>query len=138
MFPDLLLLILSHFRFEEMRMRYERRESRQEDQREISELKERCESQERDLARLTETLRQLQIIQEHQQTPPGQDATMPMDPLGRRILASPGHNCDVIYEEQEPLEEEEEEEDEEKSTATSIDETEESSTTTSAVLLVAP
>lgn len=103
-------------------MRYERRESRQEDQREISELKERCESQERDLATLTETLRQLQIIQEHQPTPPGQDAMMPVDavvsrPKGRAMV-SPSHNCDVIYEEQEPLEEEEQ------SIATSIDEEE--------------
>ena len=104
-------------------MRYERREPRQEDQREIAELKERCESQERDLARLTEALRQLQIIQEHQH-PPGQDAHMPQDPpraLSKgRTLASPGHNCDVIYEEQEPPEEDEEEE--EPSTATSLDE----------------
>lgn len=110
-------------RFEEMRMRYERREPRQEDQREIAELKERCESQERDLARLTETLRQLQIIQEHHPVPPGQDASMPVDPPRQkgRILASPGHNCDVIYEE------ENEEEDEQ---STSIDEEEESSTAT--------
>lgn len=109
-------------------MRYERREPRQEDQREITELKERCESQERDLARLTETLRQLQIIQEHHPTtPPGQDAAMPVDvhANGRRILASPAHNCDVIYEEQEPQEEEEDDEQ-----STSIDETEEESSST--------
>lgn len=110
-------------------MRYERRESRQEDQREIGELKERCESQERDLARLTETLRQLQIIQEHHPVPPGQDATMPEEPQRStskgRHLVSPGHNCDVIYEEQEPIEEEEEADED-----TSIDETEEESLST--------
>lgn len=110
-------------------MRYERREPRQEDQREISELKERCESQERDLARLTETLRQLQIIQEHHHPEqPGQDTTMPVDVQRQqkgRMLASPSHNCDVIYEEQEPAEEEEEED--ELSTVTTIDEDEETS-----------
>lgn len=115
-------------------MRYERRESRQEDQREIAELKERCESQERDLARLTETLRQLQIIQEHHVVPPGQDATMPTDPPARpakgRLLASPGLNCDVIYEEQEPPEEEDEEEE-----SSSIDETEEENSSCSAPAL---
>lgn len=109
-------------------MRYERRESRQEDQREIGELKERCESQERDLARLTETLRQLQIIQEHHPTPPGQDATMPEEqrPTKGRHLVSPGHNCDVIYEEEEQESEEQED--------TSIDETEEESISNSCKL----
>lgn len=117
-------------------MRYERRESRQEDQREISELKERCEAQERDLMRLTETLRQLQIIQEHQH-PIQADAQMPVDvpPVAARAkgrgLANPSHNCDVIYEEQEPQEEEqneeeEEEEEDEVSAVTTIDEDSES------------
>lgn len=114
-------------------MRYERREPRQEDQREIAELKERCESQEKDLARLTETLRQFQIIQDHQH-PPSQDAQMPVDPPRQksRTLASPSHNCDVIYEEQEPPEEEDEGDDEEEaSTVTTIDEEEETSTSVS-------
>uniref|UniRef100_A0A1I8MJ69 Uncharacterized protein n=1 Tax=Musca domestica TaxID=7370 RepID=A0A1I8MJ69_MUSDO len=47
--------------FEEMRMRYERRDPRPEDLREIAELRERCESQERDMYLLTDRLREMQI-----------------------------------------------------------------------------
>jgi len=42
-------------------MRYERRDPRAEDLREISELRTRCESQERDLYVLTDRLREMQI-----------------------------------------------------------------------------
>lgn len=96
-------------------MRYERREPRQEDIREIGELKERCDSQERDLARLTETLRQIQIVQEHHPVPPGQDTSVPAAPARRIPAPNPSHNCDVIFEEQE-------EDDDEQSTATSVGE----------------
>lgn len=47
--------------FEEMRMRYERRDPRPEDLREIAELRSRCESQERDLYLLTNRLREMQL-----------------------------------------------------------------------------
>ncbi|XP_040161411.1 uncharacterized protein LOC120899522 isoform X1 [Anopheles arabiensis] len=53
--------------FEEMRLRYERRESRMEDLQQIEELKTVIESQERDLRQLTERLRELQLQQQQQQ-----------------------------------------------------------------------
>ncbi|XP_049289720.1 uncharacterized protein LOC125767312 isoform X1 [Anopheles funestus] len=57
--------------FEEMRLRYERRESRMEDLQQIEELKIVIESQERDLRQLTETLREMQMQQmQHDQHPP--------------------------------------------------------------------
>ncbi|XP_035789832.1 uncharacterized protein LOC118465575 isoform X2 [Anopheles albimanus] len=49
--------------FEEMRLRYERRESRPEDLQQIEELKSVVESQDRDLRLLTERLRELQLQQ---------------------------------------------------------------------------
>lgn len=48
-------------------MRYERRDPRPEDLREIDELKSRIESQDRDLCRLTEKLRELQNQQQNGQ-----------------------------------------------------------------------
>uniref|UniRef100_A0A182SLW0 Uncharacterized protein n=1 Tax=Anopheles maculatus TaxID=74869 RepID=A0A182SLW0_9DIPT len=57
--------------FEEMRLRYERREPRMEDLQQIDELKIVIESQERDLRQLTEQLRELQLQQmQHDQHPP--------------------------------------------------------------------
>ncbi|XP_058054042.1 uncharacterized protein LOC131205801 [Anopheles bellator] len=57
--------------FEEMRLRYERRDPRPEDLRQIEELKNVIESQDRDLRMLTESLRELQLQQmEQQQQPP--------------------------------------------------------------------
>ncbi|XP_052889863.1 uncharacterized protein LOC128298162 isoform X1 [Anopheles moucheti] len=57
--------------FEEMRLRYERRESRMEDLQQIEELKIVIESQERDLRLLTESLREMQLQQmQHDQHPP--------------------------------------------------------------------
>lgn len=47
-------------------MRYERRDPRPEDLRDIEELKSRIEAQDRDLCRLTEKLRELQNQQQHQ------------------------------------------------------------------------
>ncbi|XP_050079796.1 centromere protein F [Anopheles maculipalpis] len=57
--------------FEEMRLRYERREPRMEDLQQIEELKLVIESQERDLRQLTEQLRELQMQQmQHDHHPP--------------------------------------------------------------------
>ncbi|XP_053669302.1 uncharacterized protein LOC128719699 [Anopheles marshallii] len=57
--------------FEEMRLRYERREPRMEDLQQIEELKIVIESQERDLRLLTERLREMQMQQmQHDQHPP--------------------------------------------------------------------
>ncbi|KFB47177.1 AGAP011049-PA-like protein [Anopheles sinensis] len=53
--------------FEEMRLRYERRESRPEDLQQIEELKRVIDSQDRDLRLLTETLRELQLEQMQKQ-----------------------------------------------------------------------
>ncbi|CAO1440363.1 unnamed protein product [Diamesa tonsa] len=50
--------------FEEMRMRYERRDPRPDDLRQIDELKNVVESQERDICDLTEQLRDLQLQQQ--------------------------------------------------------------------------
>ncbi|XP_053683361.1 restin homolog [Sabethes cyaneus] len=50
--------------FEEMRMRYERREPRREDLQQIEELKSVIESQDRDLRLLTERLREMQLQEE--------------------------------------------------------------------------
>uniref|UniRef100_A0A182K590 Uncharacterized protein n=1 Tax=Anopheles christyi TaxID=43041 RepID=A0A182K590_9DIPT len=55
--------------FDEMRLRYERREPRMEDLQQIEELKTVIESQERDLRQLTERLRELQLQQQDQHPP---------------------------------------------------------------------
>ncbi|XP_059612364.1 putative leucine-rich repeat-containing protein DDB_G0290503 isoform X2 [Phlebotomus argentipes] len=89
--------------FEEMRMRYERRDPRAEDVRQISELKEKVEEQERDLHRLTEVLREMQISQLPQDSPsapprkPGRNAARKNR---NSELKSKMTNCDVIYEEE--------------------------------------
>ncbi|XP_062122178.1 LOW QUALITY PROTEIN: interaptin-like [Drosophila sulfurigaster albostrigata] len=86
-------------KFEEMRMRYERRDPRAEDLREISELRTRCDSQERDLFVLTDRLREMQIqMSELQQN--GDGATLRKKPPSKTIPTS----CDVIYEENEERE----------------------------------
>lgn len=105
-----------------MRIRYERREPRAEDIREIQELKSVIEAQDRDLRLLTEKLREIQMhrngitsceppqyeqdemmMQAQQQQPPLSPSSM------MRKMKKPLLNCDVIYE----AENEEEEEDEE-------------------------
>jgi hypothetical protein len=53
--------------FEEMRMRYERRDPRPEDLRQIEELKSIVDSQEKDIFDLTEQLREVQLFQQQQQ-----------------------------------------------------------------------
>ncbi|XP_063699978.1 repetitive organellar protein-like isoform X2 [Culicoides brevitarsis] len=57
----------NHISFEEMRMRYERRDPRPEDLRQITELKSIVEAQDRDLRILTERFREIQIFQQHTQ-----------------------------------------------------------------------
>lgn len=81
-----------------MRMRYERRDPRAEDLREIEELKSRCDAQDRDLRLLTETLRELQM--EHQQLQQSIGNTSTRKPKNKKSKL----NCDVIYEENEERE----------------------------------
>ncbi|XP_055905108.1 putative leucine-rich repeat-containing protein DDB_G0290503 isoform X2 [Eupeodes corollae] len=87
--------------FEEMRMRYERRDPRQEDLREIAELRSRCEAQERDIFALTDRLREMQIqLEELQGGAGGKKKSQVRKPPPKTIPT----NCDVIYEENEERE----------------------------------
>lgn len=93
-----------------MRMRYERRDPRNEDLKEISELRNRCDSQERDLCDLTERLRDMQM--QIEKSSPKENGKIRKPPA--KIIPT---TCDVIYEENEDREsvndnDEEEEEDE--------------------------
>ncbi|XP_044314463.1 myb-like protein X isoform X1 [Drosophila rhopaloa] len=93
--------------FEEMRMRYERRDPRAEDLREISELRTRCESQERDLYVLTDRLREMQIqMSEMQQNGDRKGGGKSVKKPPPKSIAT---NCDVIYEENEERESPEQE-----------------------------
>lgn len=83
-----------------MRMRYERRDPRPEDLRDIEELKGRIESQDRDIRKLTEKLRELQLVQQQQQQ---QQNPPPPHPKQQKTKKSKV-NCDVIYEENEDRE----------------------------------
>lgn len=103
-----------------MRIRYERREPRAEDIREIQELKSVIEAQDRDLRLLTEKLREIQmhrngimaceppqyeqdemLLQAQQQQQP------PLSPSSMmRKMKKPLLNCDVIYEAENEEEEE--------------------------------
>ncbi|XP_073816029.1 uncharacterized protein isoform X2 [Musca autumnalis] len=86
--------------FEEMRMRYERRDPRPEDLREIAELRERCESQERDMYLLTDRLREMQIqMNELQQN--NANSNKKTKQVKKPPPKSIPTNCDVIYEENE-------------------------------------
>lgn len=109
-------------RFDEMRIRYERREPRAEDIREIQELKSVIEAQDRDLRLLTEKLREIQMHRNGIMTcePPQyeQDDMMmqeqhqqqqqpPLSPSSMmRKMKKPLLNCDVIYEAENEEEEE--------------------------------
>ncbi|XP_037729017.1 myosin-3 isoform X1 [Drosophila subpulchrella] len=109
--------------FEEMRMRYERRDPRAEDLREISELRTRCESQERDLYVLTDRLREMQIqMSEMQQNGDRKGG-------GKSVKKPPPKSiptsCDVIYEENEERESPEQENGENSSQGDDDDEEEE-------------
>ncbi|XP_037032855.1 putative leucine-rich repeat-containing protein DDB_G0290503 isoform X1 [Bradysia coprophila] len=84
--------------FEEMRMRYERRDPRAEDLREIAELKNRCDAQDRDLRILTEKLRELQM--EHQELEQSCGGAAVRKQKNKKSKL----NCDVIYEENEERE----------------------------------
>ncbi|XP_016960844.1 myomegalin isoform X1 [Drosophila biarmipes] len=93
--------------FEEMRMRYERRDPRAEDLREISELRTRCESQERDLYVLTDRLREMQIqMSEMQQNGDRKGGGKSVKKPPPKSIAT---SCDVIYEENEERESPEQE-----------------------------
>uniref|UniRef100_T1PGE8 Ezrin/radixin/moesin family n=1 Tax=Musca domestica TaxID=7370 RepID=T1PGE8_MUSDO len=93
--------------FEEMRMRYERRDPRPEDLREIAELRERCESQERDMYLLTDRLREMQIqMNELQQNNANMNNNNSNNNKKTKQVKKPPPksiptNCDVIYEENE-------------------------------------
>nr|XP_014086819.1 uncharacterized protein LOC106615217 isoform X1 [Bactrocera oleae]XP_036225196.1 uncharacterized protein LOC106615217 isoform X1 [Bactrocera oleae] len=86
--------------FEEMRMRYERRDPRTEDLREIDELRTRCESQERDLFELTDRLREMQIQMTNMQEANGEAGKKPAKPVKKPPPKTIPTNCDVIYEEE--------------------------------------
>ncbi|XP_070137317.1 uncharacterized protein [Drosophila bipectinata] len=93
--------------FEEMRMRYERRDPRPEDLREISELRTRCDSQERDLYVLTDRLREMQIqMSELQQNGDRNVGGKSVKKPPPKTIAT---SCDVIYEENEERESPEQE-----------------------------
>ncbi|EDW16324.2 LOW QUALITY PROTEIN: uncharacterized protein Dmoj_GI10465 [Drosophila mojavensis] len=87
--------------FEEMRMRYERRDPRPEDLREIAELRQRCDSQERDLFVLTDRLRDMQNQMAEQQLQQQQQRGNAVKKPPPKTLAT---SCDVIYEENEERE----------------------------------
>ncbi|EDW84683.1 uncharacterized protein Dwil_GK14245 [Drosophila willistoni] len=99
--------------FEEMRMRYERRDPRPEDLREISELRTRCESQERDLYVLTDRLREMQNQMAELQQNGDADDAQSRKVNGKAIKKPPPKtiptSCDVIYEENEERESPEQE-----------------------------
>lgn len=101
-----------------MRMRYERRDPRTEDLKEISELRNRCESQERDLCVLTERLRDMQMQVE--KSTPQENGKIRKPPA--KIIPT---TCDVIYEENEDNGNEEEEDDDDDDEEESEEESEE-------------
>lgn len=82
-----------------MRMRYERRDPRPEDLREMEDLRGRVDSQDRDLRKLTEKLRELQMDQQQTKSG-GQPQTVPRKQKSKKSQV----NCDVIYEENEDRE----------------------------------
>lgn len=95
-------------------MRYERRDPRAEDLREISELRARCDSQERDLFVLTDRLREMQIqMSELQQngnaTIQRNSSAASKKPPSKTIATS----CDVIYEERETPEHDDDDDEDE-------------------------
>ncbi|XP_017023670.1 uncharacterized protein [Drosophila kikkawai] len=109
--------------FEEMRMRYERRDPRAEDLREISELRTRCESQERDLYVLTDRLREMQIqMSELQQNGDRKGGGKSVKKPPPKSIAT---SCDVIYEENEERESPEQENGENSSSNNDDDDEEE-------------
>lgn len=92
-----------------MRIRYERREPRAEDIREIQELKMMIEAQDKDLRLLTEKLREMQMQTNFENGLCHDDMAFeqpelvmqPMQmqaPCTVRKMKKPSLNCDVIYE----------------------------------------
>lgn len=95
-------------------MRYERRDPRAEDLREISELRTRCDSQERDLFVLTDRLREMQIQMSKLQqngnaTIQRNSSAASKKPPSKTIATS----CDVIYEERETPEHDDDDDEDE-------------------------
>lgn len=105
-----MIIICLISRFDEMRIRYERREPRAEDIREIQELKSVIEAQDKDLRFLTEKLREIQMhrngsaIREPMNTEqsemllPSHQSNQSMPTPLIRKMTKPSLNCDVIYE----------------------------------------
>lgn len=90
-----------------MRIRYERRDPRPEDIREIHELKSIIDAQDKDLRQLTERLRGMQIHHAYDNNAIDNDEsahydqsnmTMKQDTQSVRKMKKPTLNCDVIYE----------------------------------------
>lgn len=100
-----------------MRMRYERRDPRPEDLRDIEELKSRIDAQDRDLRQMTEQLREYQLFnhqQQQKQQNPSATNNNQSNAAGQRKQKgknnnnsnnkSKVNNCNVIYEENEDRE----------------------------------
>lgn len=90
-----------------MRIRYERREPRAEDIREIDELKSVIDAQDKDLRKLTEQLREMQMYQRFDPRQMGFDQHQQQQELLQQTQAMRATkpkktkiNCDVIYEEE--------------------------------------
>lgn len=97
-----------------MRIRYERREPRAEDIREIDELKSVIDAQDKDLRKLTEQLREMQMYQQFDprqmefdqqqqqqlQMKQQQELLQQTQPLRTTKPKKAKINCDVIYEEE--------------------------------------
>lgn len=82
-----------------MRIRYERRDPRPEDMREIQELKGIIDAQDKDLRQLTERLRGMQIHHAYDNNDNDQsNVSMKQDMQSVRKMKKATLNCDVIYE----------------------------------------
>lgn len=105
-------LSIAPFSFEEMRIRYERRDPRPEDVREIHELKSVIDAQDKDLRNLTEQLRGIQMHRGYakdsdhlandfeQIDESSSESVVQMAPVMLRKMKKSIINCDVIYEEE--------------------------------------
>lgn len=93
-----------------MRIRYERREPRAEDIREIQELKSVIEAQDKDLRLLTEKLREIQMHRNGIVACDQMDFEEPdmmAQPVRQpRKMKKPARSCDIIYEAENEEEEE--------------------------------
>lgn len=96
-----------------MRIRYERRDPRPEDVREVYELKSIIDAQDKDLRNLTEQLRSMQMHRSYNGDNQVADECEQIDdtidehtmkmappPVASRKMKKPAINCEVIYEEE--------------------------------------